>query len=200
MRLRRHLTYANVMATFAAFGVLAGGGAYAASLIDTSDIANKAVTAKKIDAHAVKGSKIAQAAVTTSALNLTDQGVAAMGASVRPDGSVRSFFNRLPAYLPQPSSFPSAAPTVWHKAPGSYTIDWPGAADLEVVGAIQVASVDSDEGGDADVTQIETSGGPEGWRISTRDILGNPADRGFSIVVFAPRVDRLACNLCSGAK
>jgi hypothetical protein len=76
----------------------------------------------------------------------------------------------------------------------------PGAADLEVVGAIQVASVDSDEGGDADVTQIETSGGPEGWRISTRDILGNPADRGFSIVVFAPRVDRLACNLCSGAK
>lgn len=37
-RIRRRLTYANVMATIAVFGVLAAGGAYAASKIGTNQI------------------------------------------------------------------------------------------------------------------------------------------------------------------
>jgi hypothetical protein len=39
----RRLTYANAMATIAVFGVLAGGGAYAASKIGAGDIAKNAV-------------------------------------------------------------------------------------------------------------------------------------------------------------
>jgi hypothetical protein len=62
-RLRRRLTYANVMATIAAFGVLAGGGAYAASKIGTNDIKNGAVTTKKIKNGAVTRKKLKPGAV-----------------------------------------------------------------------------------------------------------------------------------------
>ena len=48
MRVRQHLTYANVTATIALFGVVTGGGAYAASKIGTRDLEHKAVTAPKI--------------------------------------------------------------------------------------------------------------------------------------------------------
>jgi hypothetical protein len=68
MRARQHLTYANVMATIAVFGVVAGGGAYAASKIDTPDIASKAVTAKKLDGQAVKTGKLRSGAVTSDKL------------------------------------------------------------------------------------------------------------------------------------
>ena len=40
-RLRSRLTYANVMATIAVVGMLVGGGAYAASKIGASDIAER---------------------------------------------------------------------------------------------------------------------------------------------------------------
>jgi hypothetical protein len=58
------LTYANVMATIAVFGVLAGGGAYAASKIGADDIAKNAVRSKHIKKNAVKTAKIAAGAVT----------------------------------------------------------------------------------------------------------------------------------------
>lgn len=65
--MRRHLTYANVMATIAVFVTL-GGGAYAVSKIDTADIKKGAVTAKKLRASAVTTEKIADGAVTTPKL------------------------------------------------------------------------------------------------------------------------------------
>ena len=49
------------MATIAVFGVLAGGGAYAASKIGSGDIANNAVRSKHIKNNAVKAPKIADA-------------------------------------------------------------------------------------------------------------------------------------------
>ena len=62
------LTYANVMATIAVFGLLAGGGAYAASKIGASDIAKNAVRSKHIKKNAVKTPKIADGAVTAPKL------------------------------------------------------------------------------------------------------------------------------------
>jgi hypothetical protein len=58
-RNRHRLTYANVMATIAVFGVLAGGGAYAASKIGPSDIARNAVRSKHIKDSQVKRRDIA---------------------------------------------------------------------------------------------------------------------------------------------
>ena len=63
-RIRPHLTYANVMSTIAVFGVLAGGSAWAASKIDTNQIENGAVTAKKLHKNAVTTKKIKDDAVT----------------------------------------------------------------------------------------------------------------------------------------
>jgi len=57
-QLRRRLSYANVMATIAVFGVLAGGGAYAAQKIGPKDIAKNAVRSKHIKKNQVKGKDV----------------------------------------------------------------------------------------------------------------------------------------------
>lgn len=61
-------SYANVMSTIAVFGVLAGGGAYAASKIGASDIARNAIHSKHIAKKAVKTPKIANGAVNAGRL------------------------------------------------------------------------------------------------------------------------------------
>lgn len=55
MKVRRHLTYANVMSTIAVFGVLAGGSAYAVGTIGSKDIKPNAVTGKHIRNSTVRG-------------------------------------------------------------------------------------------------------------------------------------------------
>ena len=67
-RIGERLTYANVMATIAVFGVLAGGGAYAASKIGPKDLAKNAVRSKHIKKNAIKTPKIADRAVTKGKL------------------------------------------------------------------------------------------------------------------------------------
>jgi len=67
-RLGKRLSYANVMATIAVFGVLAGGGAYAAAKIGPKEIGDKAVRAKHIKKAAVKTPKITDGAVTAAKL------------------------------------------------------------------------------------------------------------------------------------
>lgn len=57
-RLTQKLTYANVMSTIAVFGVLAGGGAYAGSMIGANDIAPDAVRGKHIQNGAVSGADV----------------------------------------------------------------------------------------------------------------------------------------------
>jgi hypothetical protein len=56
------LTYANVVATIAAFGVLAGGGAYAASKIGSNDIKKNAVRSKQIKNKQVKTKDLSEKA------------------------------------------------------------------------------------------------------------------------------------------
>ncbi len=62
---RKHLTYANVMATLAMFAVL-GGGAYAAKKIGSSDIKKNAVRSKHIKKNNVKSSDIGKNQVKSS--------------------------------------------------------------------------------------------------------------------------------------
>lgn len=78
-QIRRHLTYANVMSSFAVFLILGGATAFAAvqkiganeikaNSIKTGKIVKEAVTAGKIKKGAVTESRIADGAVTTSKL------------------------------------------------------------------------------------------------------------------------------------
>ena len=64
-RIRSPLTYANVMATIAVFGMLTGGGAYAASKIGSKDIAKNAVRAKHIKKNHVRAKHIKPGHVRT---------------------------------------------------------------------------------------------------------------------------------------
>jgi hypothetical protein len=64
-RTRHKLTYANVMSTIAIFGVLAGGGAWAASKIGPEDIGRSAIKTRHLGKNAVRASKIGTAAVKT---------------------------------------------------------------------------------------------------------------------------------------
>jgi hypothetical protein len=57
------LRYADVVATLALFGVLAGGGAYAASKIGSKDIARGAVKSRQLAGAAVKARHLAKGAV-----------------------------------------------------------------------------------------------------------------------------------------
>jgi hypothetical protein len=61
--IRERLTYANVMSTIAVFGVLGGGGAYAASKIGSRDIKRNAVLSKHIKRGNVKRSDLGTNAV-----------------------------------------------------------------------------------------------------------------------------------------
>jgi hypothetical protein len=76
VKIRRHLTYANAMSTIAIFGVLAGGGAYAASTIGSKDIKRNAVTGKHIKPGAVKGGHVRERTLDArrfSAMNGTQE-------------------------------------------------------------------------------------------------------------------------------
>ena len=57
MKLRQHLTYANVMSTLAVFIAL-GGSSYAAFTIDGKDIRNRSIPAKKIKRNSITGREV----------------------------------------------------------------------------------------------------------------------------------------------
>lgn len=72
-RIRKRLTYANVMSTVAAFLALGGATAFAAGTlgansVGTAQLQPSAVTTGKIAKEAVKGGKLAKNAVTTDRL------------------------------------------------------------------------------------------------------------------------------------
>src|SRR3954470_16005831 len=149
MRFRSYLTYANVMATIAVFGVMAGGSAYAISKIDTRDIANGAITAKKLhskavgtsklDSGAVTNGKIAEGSVRGSSLSEEIQAtVAVAGISVSADGTVQSSFNRV-----------GGRPQVLHSGTGRYELSIPG-TDVGTTG-IHSATLEGEQDGEISV-------------------------------------------------
>jgi hypothetical protein len=62
------MTYANVMATLAVFGVLAGGGAYAASVAERGSVNSQSILNGSIRSHDVKDESLTGEDVRESAL------------------------------------------------------------------------------------------------------------------------------------
>lgn len=187
MRLRQHLTYANVMARIAVFGMIAGGSAYAISKIHTSDIASKAITAKKLDGQAVKTSKLADGAVTSG--KLADGGVETQNLSTRAtlpmagvsvySGEVRGWFNR----------FNDQQPTLASTQPGVYELRIPGIdpqiyTDLNLLSTVGLVGPGPQPGEIASSWTQQSDGGDLHPIIKTYDNAGAPADRSFTYLVF----------------
>lgn len=85
MRIRAHLTYANVVATLALLLAVGGGAAYAASKITAGDIAAGAVHTAALHKRAVTSGKLALGAVRSNQIANGAVSSAQMG-----DGSVGS--------------------------------------------------------------------------------------------------------------
>jgi hypothetical protein len=122
-KLPQWMTYANVMSTIAAFGVVAGGSAYAAATIGTRSIRNGAVTSAKIHRGAVTKTKLASGAVSTAALH--DRSVTAaklaagaVGAAQIAPGSVGAAA-LAPGAVPPPFTLGSGAITEANLAAGA---------------------------------------------------------------------------------
>ena len=64
-KIRKRITYANVMSSIAVFLVLGGASAYAAKKIGSNEIKGNSITTGKIKKEAVSASKIKKNAVTT---------------------------------------------------------------------------------------------------------------------------------------
>jgi hypothetical protein len=177
MRVRAHLSYANVMATVAVFGVVAGGGAYAASKIGTRDLQPKAVTAPKIDKAAVTGGKVRDGAVGTESLSQDARGVALVGATISKNGAVLTYFNRTGG----------GPPRVEGGSPGLRRLYFPGLENYNFGRAIQSATI-LDDGYIGSEISISTAAcsGPCVHHpfVVTHDSAGAPADRAFSYVLF----------------
>jgi hypothetical protein len=65
-KIRKRITYANVMSSIAVFLVLGGASAYAAKKIGSNEIKGNSITTGKIKKEAVAASKIKKNAVTTA--------------------------------------------------------------------------------------------------------------------------------------
>lgn len=91
----RHLTYANVMSTLAAFFALAGGAAYAANTVFSSDITDNQVYSADVRNDTLAGGglggiDIANDAVTTLDIRDDSQGFGGLFAQDLAAGSVRA--------------------------------------------------------------------------------------------------------------
>lgn len=67
-RIRKRLTYANVMSSLAVFLILGGGAAFAAKKIGSNELKGASVTTAKIKRNAVTTSKIRKGSISTSRL------------------------------------------------------------------------------------------------------------------------------------
>lgn len=91
-RIRKRLTYANVMSSLAVFLILGGATALAAKKIGTRQLKAGAVTAAKLHKNAVKTGKIRNDAVTGAKVNEATLGTVPSAASLV---GQTSFFIRL---------------------------------------------------------------------------------------------------------
>ena len=73
-RIRKRLTYANVMSSIAVFLVLGGATAFAASKIGSNQLKANSVTTGKIKKNAVTTAKIKNGAVTGAKVKLSTRG------------------------------------------------------------------------------------------------------------------------------
>jgi hypothetical protein len=200
-RIRRRLTYANVMSSLAVFLVLGGATALAAKKIGgrqlkrgsvtAAKIRQGAITAAKIRKGSVKTNKIAKAAVTNGKLasgsvtveKLVPGFVApaaeklSRAANVSVDGTVLA------------SSLGIAQANVTHPALGFYCV-----AGLSPAPAGGVATVDYSEAGENILIQFDTGQGPvcpagtQAFVNPRKTLKGSektePVDAGFFLILY----------------
>jgi hypothetical protein len=117
-RARKHLTYANVVATIAAFVVLCGGAALAANQLAKSSVGKKqlkanavttakikknAVTARKIRADAVDGSKVTAGGLGAADFDFAGMPYTRIVEELRAPVDIAA--GPLPVIVPLPSNF-----------------------------------------------------------------------------------------------
>lgn len=192
---RKHLTYANVLATVAAFLALGGGGLAVASHLTVrgSDIVRDAVRSKHIKAASVKGRQIAPNAVTGSKVNESTlgtvpnadrvdgshasaflrsnaPGVPVAGANVSAGGVLQEWFNRL-----------GGMPTVTVQGTGQYLLTFPG-FQAQVSNSIALVSLQSGTSGEIS----RSSGGGDNPAVRTFDSEGTATNKGFDLLIVVP--------------
>lgn len=117
---RRHLTYANVIATLALFLALSGGVVWAADKIGTSRLKAGAVTAGKIKRNAVIASKIQANAVTGTKIKNGAVGFAKLGAGSNLVLTAAS--PPISASGTTPLNVPLSGPTAFTAQPGTLNL------------------------------------------------------------------------------
>jgi len=139
--IRKHLTYANIVATLAAFAVLAGGTAFAASQLAKNSVGSKqlkggSVTTAKLKKNAVSAAKIKKSAVTGAKVkgsSLTDGDLEADAPFLKISEEIRQSGN-----LALPVTVSGDEFTVYPLQSGTYTQpagrtdSYVGAVDIEV--------------------------------------------------------------------
>jgi hypothetical protein len=207
--MRRHLSYANVMSTIAVFGVIAGGGAYAASQLDKDSVGSK-----QIKAGAVKDSELANDSVTApkvanGSLRSEDfasgqlpGGPAGPAGATGPQGaagSARAYGTVRPQDCAYPGSggyficTPTRAKgigTITRFFPGVYCVSVPGiaAADIPAVASVDLNSTQSPLGEGRVIigagAQNSFCPAEGAYEVRTERQNGNGAeDVGFTIIV-----------------
>ncbi len=85
-RIRRHLSYANVMATIAVF-IAIGGGAYAAATIDGASIKDRTITGKKLAKRTISRKEVKHNSLTGGQIKESTLTGLMGSADVRADGT-----------------------------------------------------------------------------------------------------------------
>jgi hypothetical protein len=198
LRIREHLTYANVMSSIAVFLVLGGGAAYAAKKIGSNQLRGGSVTTVKIKKNAVTASKIKKNSVTTSKIAtgaVTNAKIAA--GSVDATKLVAGFTTPTADKLSHSANI-SAAGTVLagslgvaqanvtHISTGFYCFS--GLSPAPVGG---VATVDYSEAAEDVTIQLDTGQAPGALCpvgtqafVNPREKAGKPVDAGFFVLLY----------------
>jgi hypothetical protein len=114
--MRKHLTYANVMATIAVVGVLGGGAAYAANTIRSSDIVDGEVKAADLANNSVRSEKIANNQIRSADVNELHaffEATSAGGACSADDGAPVECLST-PITVERPGRLLVDATAAWH--------------------------------------------------------------------------------------
>ena len=174
-QLRRRVSYANVVSTIALFGVLAGGGAYAATKIGPGDIAKNAVRAKHVKKKQVRSKHIRNGAVTKPKLAAPLRGTTHF-ARVKSDGTL----------------IDGTATDASRVNDGSYFVEFP-ASIRNCAGAASSAFV---PGSDSSVLRMTTQlsigvgegGAPDNDNVRVRlyTNTGTNEDSSFTLVLVCP--------------
>ena len=197
-RIRKRLTYANVMSSIAVFLVLSGASAYAAKKIGSNEIKGGAVTAAKIKKSAVTSSKVKARSITTTKIakaavtngKLADD-------SVGPEKLVPGFVAPTAEKLSRAANISTGGvvlagslgisqANVTHPSAGFYCI-----SGLDPAPAGGVATVDYSESGKNVSIQFDTGQGPVcpvGTQafVNPREttLAGLAVDAGFFLILY----------------